>query len=84
MLPARKAIKMGVSYYDMLLPVRAPGDGLPGMLCGPGPEEDVVGGSRGVAAAPPGGTAVRVTRIGGLPCAPIFAPGLPAARRRGR
>ena len=34
MLPARKAIKMGVSYYDMLLPVRAPGDGLPGMVAG--------------------------------------------------
>jgi hypothetical protein len=34
MLPARKAIKMGVSYYDALLPVRAPGDGLPGVVAG--------------------------------------------------
>jgi GTPase SAR1 family protein len=34
MLPARKAIKMGASYYDALLPVRAPGDGLPGLVAG--------------------------------------------------
>ncbi len=34
MLPARKAIKVGVSYYDALLPVRAPGDGLPGVVAG--------------------------------------------------
>jgi hypothetical protein len=34
MLPARKAIKMDVSYYDALLPVRAPRDGLPGVVAG--------------------------------------------------
>jgi hypothetical protein len=34
MLPARKAIKMGVSYYDALSPVRTPGDGLPGVVAG--------------------------------------------------
>ena len=34
MLPARKAIKMGISYYDALLPVREPGNGLPGVVGG--------------------------------------------------
>jgi GTPase SAR1 family protein len=34
MLPARKAIKMSVGHYDALLPVRAPGDGLPGVVAG--------------------------------------------------
>lgn len=27
-------MKMGISYYDALLPVRAPGDGLPGVVAG--------------------------------------------------
>jgi hypothetical protein len=36
MLPARKAIKMGTGYYDALLPVREPADGLPGMVAGIG------------------------------------------------
>ena len=34
MLSARKAIKMGISYYDALLPVRTPGVGLPGVVAG--------------------------------------------------
>jgi CobW/HypB/UreG, nucleotide-binding domain len=34
MLPARKAIKMGVSYYDALLPAREPGGGLSGVVAG--------------------------------------------------
>jgi hypothetical protein len=34
MLPARKAVKMSAGYYDALLPVREPADGLPGVVAG--------------------------------------------------